>query len=943
MDNSQQIKKAYSILKTAMEGDAKQHGLIMERAQTIVQMLGLDESVTQRIVYDFESKDQKVIVQEPDYLTSDLENYKWFEKKKEIIKHRLDSGYSARYAKYLRDELDFDEDTILGMQLSSEKILKQCANPDYATTLSNTKLHKRGLVVGDVQSGKTANYLSLINLACDYGYEAIVLLAGMTDSLRVQTQKRIDSGFIGAVSSTIGNDDITYIGVGIPELSRYAIPFTDTESDYVKFINKHNHTMVSDLNKPVVLVVKKNVSVLRQVAEKLRNETQKKNILIIDDEADNASVNTKKPDSDPSAINGKIRDIFNDFPVATYVGFTATPFANIFINPYDDESYKDLFPSDFIVQLKSPNTYFGSTKVFSYDENGKSKHIRVLDENEPNFLSVKHKKGQIHFSVLPFSLKEAVLNFLIANVVRTIRGADHKHRSMMINISVINDMHEEIKDVVQNYIDDLCNIIEQDDFKSTDDFIKNRDMLELYNIYNGLDAYQEDDFYSEIRKIIPWEDIKKGLLYEIKQIKVVIINNKHKKDRFDYDSKEFEEHGARVIVIGGYVLSRGLTLEGLMTSYFSRNSSAYDSLLQMCRWFGYRPKFEDLCRIYMSQINIMNFRAVVDAVENLKLQFSEMALKGKRPEDYGLMVQEAPDILETTLLVTARNKSKSTDILTHYINYGGHYADTSKLYKDNRFNSKNIQIVDEMISEIRESGIDWVKYIPEQELFYDAEQNAGKKMFLNVDAKIISKYIAKLQLPIENTKFDTENLSQYIRESEIYKNWDIVVASGSYKQSEYYDTPIVSRSFQYRDGENYVRIGNDNNRIMDPRIFESGLTENQIKKARIHSEKRADLAGKKHPKSLSAIDYLSTDVGRKNPLLAIYPMYLDHKDKSELREISDTLMQDKYILGFAIGFPSVGENSKEKMTYRVNMIKKAEIENSRYEAGLDEEELYDED
>lgn len=228
MDNSQQIKKAYKTLKAIMEGEAKQHGKIVERAQMIVQALGLDESVTQRIVYDFESKDQKVIVQEPDYLTSDLENYKWFEKKKDIIKNRLDSGYSARYAKYLRDELDFDEDTILGMQLSSEKILKQCANPDYATTLSNTKLHKRGLVVGDVQSGKTANYLSLINLACDYGYEAIVLLAGMTDSLRVQTQKRIDSGFIGAVSSTIGNDDITYIGVGIPKLSRYAIPFTDT-------------------------------------------------------------------------------------------------------------------------------------------------------------------------------------------------------------------------------------------------------------------------------------------------------------------------------------------------------------------------------------------------------------------------------------------------------------------------------------------------------------------------------------------------------------------------------------------------------------------------------------------------------------------------------------------------------------------------------------------
>lgn len=943
MDNSQQIKKAYKTLKAIMEGEAKQHGIIVERAQMIAKMLDLDNSVVQRIVYDFESKDQPIIVQEPDFLTADADNYKWFEKKKEIIKDRLDSGYFARYARYLKDDQDFDENTVDGMLLSSERILKQCANPDYAATLSNTKLHKRGLVVGDVQSGKTANYLALINLACDYGYEAIILLAGMTDSLRVQTQKRMDAGFIGANSSTIGNDDITYIGVGYPELSRYAIPFTDTESDYVKFINKHNHTMVSDFNKPVVLVVKKNVSVLKQVAEKLRNETKKKNILIIDDEADNASVNTKKPDSDPSAINSKIRDIFNDFPVATYVGFTATPFANIFINPYDDESYKDLFPSDFIVQLKSPDTYFGASKVFSYDEKGNSRHIRVLDETEKNFLPVKHKKGQAHFSVMPDSLKEAILNFLISNVVRTIRGADHKHRSMMINISVINDMHEEIKDVVESYIMKLANIIEQDDYKTTSEFIKNTDMLQLYNMYNGLDAYQKEDFYSDIRMKISWEDIKKGLLYEVKQMKVVIINNKHKKDRFDYDSKEFENHGARVIAIGGYVLSRGLTLEGLMTSYFSRNSSAYDSLLQMCRWFGYRPKYEDLCRIYMSQINIMNFRAVIDAVENLKLQFSEMALRDKNPEDYGLMVQEAPDILETTLLVTARNKTNSTDVLTHYINYGGHYADTSKLYIEPKYNKNNIKVIDEMISEIRGNGINWVKYIPEQELFYDVEQNSGKKMLVGVDSKIISKYISRLQLPIENTKFDTDNLSQYIRESEIYKKWDVVIASGSYKQSEYYDTPIVSRSFQYRDGEEYVRIGNDNNRIMDPRIFESGLTEDQIKSARKHSIKRAELAGKKIPKSLSAIDYLSADVGRKNPLLAIYPMYLDHKNKDELQSVSDVLMQDNFVIGFAIGFPSVEGNNREKMTYRVNMIKKAEIEKSRYEAGLDEEELYDED
>lgn len=386
----------------------------------------------------------------------------------------MTDGYFDRYKRYLRRQ-DFSEAVIEQMESDCSRVLKQCANPEL--TLNVTERKKKGLVVGDVQSGKTANYLGLINMACDYGYKIIVLLAGMTDSLRQQTQSRVDTGFIGAISDTMSDAEIAYVGVNDDAQiqQNYAVPLTNNENDFVKFVKKNLNATSGDFNKPIILVVKKNTSVLNQVVEWLKpgfHNINCQNLLIIDDEADNASINTKKPECDPSKINGHIRNLYNNFPIASYVGYTATPFANIFVNPEGDESYKDLFPSDFIVLLNAPSNYYGAQKVFSYEGDVHSRSLRVLDEGEDHFLPAKHKKDEYYFAELPDSLKEAILCFLINNVIRTKRGANRKHRSMMINISVYNIMHGEILEAVQKYVDKLLNIIEQDSAKSTFDFIK---------------------------------------------------------------------------------------------------------------------------------------------------------------------------------------------------------------------------------------------------------------------------------------------------------------------------------------------------------------------------------------------------------------------------------------------------------------------------------------
>lgn len=499
---------------------------------------------------------------------------------------------------------------------------------------------------------------------------------------------------------------------------------------------------------------------------------------------------------------------------------------------------------------------------------------------------------------------------------------------MLINISVFNVMHDQIKTAVENYIENIAYVIEQESYKPLSDFIKNIEMNKLYGIYNGEYPENNIDFYKPFREKIKWEQIQAGLYDEVKKIETVVINNKNKKDRFTYKNAKYDEHGARVIAIGGYVLSRGLTLEGLMISYFSRNSSAYDSLLQMCRWFGYRPGYEELCRVYISPINIMNFRAVIDAVEDLKMQFREMIIRKKKPKDFGLMVKESPDTLETSLLITSRNKMYNTGKIEHVINYGGTYADTSKLYVNKDYNAFNRQYVEDMFDKI----------ISEE----DGEiiEDASKYLIKDVDKRFVAECIKKLSVPYENTKFDTDNMATYIMTNKSFPKWDIVVATGSSTRKKYKGKKAVVRSFRKREGEKIIRIGDMNNRIIDPGIFSNGLSAKQMDVAKQHAKERVALAGKGNPENLTVPDYLA--VSDRNPLFVIYPMEI--KALYDLTGDKDCRLVEglckELIFGFAVGFPAI-ENA-ERMVYRANKVKIDEITEHRDDPEV-EEEFYSDD
>ena len=912
-ENSKAINNYFNILYQSLKGEKVPYADVVSQAKSLFPLVlreFMGSPQHSEIIKNAVSRyvtEVGVKTYDPDFIDVKKEQEYWLYKEKDNIPH----PFFDRYRMYLSND-GFEQKVIDNIEKTCEQILARCANPK--TPLSEEK--KKGLVVGDVQSGKTANYLGLINMAYDYGYKIVILLAGMTNSLREQTQKRTDKGVIGAKSDTIGNS-IEFVGVGLNTGEHFAIPFTNVQNDFKKFVQKNWNLAISDLKKPVVLVVKKNKGILESVAERLQSEltqkgmTDSNSILIIDDEADNASVSTSKDPDKPTAINRCIRDIFNKFPVASYVGYTATPFANIFINPYDENGkYLDLFPSDFIAQLYSPSIYFGGRAVFPKE--GHSKYIREIFENEKDFLPVIHRKD-VEYPALAESLKDAINCFLISNVIRTIRGDVHKHRSMMINITRFNDPQMLIWEKVTEYVKRLSEAIEQLSDLPVEDFVKNRYCNALFLLY-------QSEFFKECREgtteygfePLEWMNIQAGLYSEIKQFNVVVINSRNGQmrqidtvgtsKRFNYD--DYENEGARVIAIGGMVLSRGLTLEGLMTSYYSRNAGAYDTLLQMCRWFGYRPKYKDLCRIYLTQDNIDKFDAVLTATEDLKEQFREMKLRDKKPKDFGLMVKESPDTLETTLLITARNKLRNTKELLIGLNYSGVYADTSKMQTDRSVNDRNLVAFSEFHSNL---SFEW----------YDSEGNivngdSQKRRFYlarNVSQYHIAHFLKSISVPIENKKFNADGLAEYVEEDSKFPYWDVLIARGSSSANAFYGVKPVERSFHMKNKNDLIRIGGQNNRVLDPGQFDAGLWLNS-------------------KESLSANEYLEK---RDKPILVVFPIDLkipeaeinssvpEIKEEAEWKEEAKSGLGGKVLLTFAFGFPNT--ESKIMVKYRANAVK----------------------
>lgn len=526
---------------------------------------------------------------------------------------------------------------------------------------------RRGLVIGHVQSGKTANYIGLITKAADAGYKFIIVIAGIHNNLRKQTQQRIDEGFVGRDSTP--DSTRKYVGVGrLNKNRKFPVSLTNTYQDFTKQVATGIVADLQGFNQPVVVVIKKNVTTLSNLYSWLKDWNTRESsqqianvpMLMIDDEADNASINTNKPDIDPTRTNREIRRILQLFKKRCYVGYTATPFANIFINPDSaDEMLDDLFPRDFIYCLEAPTNYFGARRVFM-DEERSGGILRNIDDAE-NYFPLTHNTKDFTVSDIPPSLKKAIHVFIVGKAIRILRGQGNKHASMMVNVSRFVGVQRQVREIVSFYLETLARSVRYNHSLPIPDALKNEGMQDLKATY--------DEEFSALNE--QWPGIQKVLSGAIDAIKVYVVNSKSD-EALDYKKVEDSNESLTALAIGGLSLSRGLTLEGLMVSYMYRNTKMYDTLMQMGRWFGYRGGYEDLCKVYLSEESQGWYEHISDATEELRNSVIQMRRDGLSPKQFGLYVRAHPD----ALTVTALNKMRDTETRSLQISFNGKLIET---------------------------------------------------------------------------------------------------------------------------------------------------------------------------------------------------------------------------------------------------------------------------
>ncbi|MEA0564477.1 Z1 domain-containing protein [Lysinibacillus irui] len=770
--------------------------------------------------------------------------------------------YWVRYSKYLEEIKHWPIDTIRSIDTTTNEILKSIGNPN-----KQTEFDCRGLVLGYVQSGKTANFTGLINKAYDVGYKLVIVLAGMHNDLRSQTQLRLEKEVVGVI------DNVTGIASGVASISNKGAlvqTWTTVENDIsIKAIEQRRN-----LDVPNLIVVKKNKDVLETLNEvieaccNLSADYRNVPVLVIDDEADQASVDTADSSEEPKTINRLIRRLLNQFNRKSYVGYTATPFANLLIDSRasDEEALEDLYPKDFIVALPKPDGYCGPEEYFNvtgYEEDDKPLYIRHLNQDDLDlFNKIKNKDHAELINYVPYSMKQAIQSFVIATAIRNLRNQEKEHNSMLIHASHLTDIQLELKKVVEAYFEEFSNTvlyasngeaINQLQNLYIKDFIQVQESFNDKNTEHRYPVFEWVDVYTEIKKVL-------------EKIDILAINGESK-DILDYDSRK--ENGWNVIAIGGNKLSRGLTLDGLTISYYYRGTSMYDSLLQMGRWFGFRNGYMDLCRIYTSQQIASNFEHLAEVMVEVRKEFDWLAKHTDlTPYDYAVSVL-GHDYMD----VTSPAKMKTAEFL-HYL--GGKKIQTRLFSKDFEFYKTNMVATTKLIESIK-------NFTPR------TVGNTKYHVAKNVSVQNVLQFLKTYETDPNATRVVSNKISDFIKKQISqgqYLNFNIVVVDATEKsleREENRDASRIIKAFSVDLGK--IRIEN----AVIRRLNEENYTENNS----------IDL------KVITNGKHFSIDVENReeaNPLLIIYPLHPQIKMFANLEyDFNENLVP----IGIAFDFPKV--------------------------------------
>ena len=823
----------------------------------------------------------------------------------------------TRYKRYLAEQKHFAPEVISQLDDLTDRILDKLFNPQRDDVIIN----KKGLVVGQVQSGKTANYTGLICKAADAGFNLIIILAGIHNNLRSQTQTRIDEGFLGFDTQNTRAYDMNRtirIGVGlIPGFDNAIANSYTTSTERGDFTKQAANTAGFNFNnpQPIILVIKKNVSVLKRLYSWLKSQSThdiiaNKSLLLIDDEADNASINTSRDGDDPTAINKNICKIIKLFNRSAYVGYTATPFANIFI-PLDKD---DLFPKDFIINLPAPDNYIGPEKVFGTSANpdGNEDLLSIVFPvtDSDTFVPAGHRRDDPKPTIddIPESLKTAIKCFIITCAIRIARGQENKHNSMLIHVSRFQAWQNHLKIIIDRLFKYYKSEIEANDPTIMEEF---RQIFEedtpTYRSYCSITReIMNSSVLSRVdnrMRLHTWNEIKPLLYRAVQKIEVKSINGTSGDSLTYYEN---EKNGISVIAIGGDKLSRGLTLEGLSVSYFLRASKMYDTLMQMGRWFGYRPGYVDLCRLFTS--NELNewYRHITLASDELREEFRYLAESGGTPENYALKVRTHPGQLQITSI------SKMRHTRNIQVSWAGRLVETYQLLQNSISKRNNLAVTDSLLSEL--GTPDRIK---------------SDYLWTGVSSDIICDYLSRFQLPESLTKVNLDLICDYIRElNEVGEliSWNIALMSKNIDQNtcvHTFSNGVQVGCFirrQAKDAQNsktyYIRknhiVGNPTDEFIDlpADMLSDALDETRNRKFKAGEEWKHDYPSPQ----LVRQEFRS----KQTPLLMIYPLNPAFSNVSGLTDTTTDTKNDEPFIGFAIAFPHSDTN--KAVSYVANQV-----------------------
>lgn len=806
----------------------------------------------------------------------------------------LDFFFWSRYKKYLEEIKHWNPRVTATLDKVSDEIVDLLGDPE-----SSEPFQRRGLVLGDVQSGKTANYTAISNKAADTGYRIIIVLAGMMENLRQQTQSRLDAEFSGRKSEYYldpkAEQEIKNLPVGV---GRYGVQkriaaFTSVSKDFDINVLKSNDLNLQSVSDPVVLVVKKNKRILNNLIKwlsKSRDDTTGKimlPMLLIDDEADNASVNTRSEDDSPAAINACIRKLLHEFYQASYLGITATPFANIFINPETEDEMigDDLFPRDFIYSLAPPTNYIGADKIFG-DEPSFSNALIPLRRDEMDlFFPFTHKKD-LEVDALPPSLYEAMAYFLMFNAIRDLRGDYTEHRSMMIHVSRFTDVQNRIAEAVNEWLVQMKSDVQNYAALPSAQREKISNLRYLHKVW--------DKHKLEAISSVSWDEIcTKYLNRAVAPIAARAVNQKTGATSLDYFNHK--DDGLRVIAIGGNSLSRGLTLEGLGVSYFYRRSQMYDTLLQMGRWFGYRPNYDDLFRIWMSEEAIDWYGYITRAANELKDEIAKMKLANQTPMEFGLKVRQDPN----SLIATARNKMRSATQVSRPVTVSGKLLETPRLKANLDILKSNETAFKEFVDHLAEAGTRDMKEKP----YY----------WRGVPKEMIVQLLLAFETHPWHLAFQGRALAEYVDEKMGNETWDVaLVADGEGSAydaglkcgSEVLPIKATERRTVIAD-DKMIRISGTKVKVGSGGCTKVGLSEKEIEEAKRRFKEQND------DKHMSDSAYL---IKERSPLLMLHIIEtrLDEKESTNKNV-------PPYLFALGVGFPDTGIGIRTA-NYMVNMV-----------------------